>query len=149
MSKLQDKIRHHQRILITGERAKDILSVCTHVLDHYQKPYDVISADQDRIERGPIVFITANDDFNAYHPHIALVDQITNLTKEAFEKLANEIPKAGTLVYNATNPLAKAICSTPRADVYREEYNESSVNAAASALLRRIGISEKHFADAR
>ncbi len=148
MSTLQDKISHHQRILISGNRAKDILSVCTKVLDHYQKPYDLITPNGEQIANGPIVFIQAEGDFSSFHPHIALIDEVSANSKETYEQLANGIPKAGTLVYNTTNAMANAICSAPRPDVYREEYKEASVNAAAMALLRRIGISEKHFADA-
>ena len=139
-----DKIQHHQRILITGNRSVDILNCCRKVLDYYKRPYDLATSQETKIGTGPIILIESSNNLNSYQPHIALIDEVTQDTKDDYMKLADGLPKSGTLVFNQSNKLAKDISDIGRTDVHLEPF-QTGVSEAAKALLKRIGISEESF----
>jgi len=145
MPTVQDKILNHQRIVITGKRAKPIIDLCAKVLRHHGRTFDLISETEETLSNGPIVFIQANGDAASYHPHILLIDEVDQADMQAFSKIADGLPKAGTLVFNKSNAAAKAIGGTSRPDVYLEEVKDGSTEAAAKGILKRIGISESQF----
>lgn len=139
-----NQIQHHQRILITGARAYEILACCRKVLDAQTKPYDLLTDQEQSINSGPIVFIVSAS-FENYDPHIVLVDAVTDEHKHQFDGLVDGLPKSGTLVYNTSDAIAKEIGERELVDVHKEEYSGEDVASAARALIRRIGISEEIF----
>ena len=144
MSEEINQIQNHQRILITGERAYEILASCRRVLDVEGKPYDIFTDQEQAINNGPIVFIVSAS-FTNYDPHIVLVDAVADEHKGKFLDLINGLPKSGTLVYNSSNASAKEIGEIELEDIHKEEYAETEVTSAARALVRRIGINEEIF----
>lgn len=148
MSTVQDKIANHQRIVITGNRAKEITALCAKVLRHNGRPFDLVTSSEQKVGVGPVALIEANGNAHLYQPHILLLDEVDQAEQQAFTKLADGLPKAGTLVFNKSNALAKAIGGTPRPDVYREEVKEPTVQALARGILKRIGITESQFSAA-
>ncbi len=144
MSEAISLIQHHQRILITGARAHDILKTCRKVLDARNKPYDVLTDEEQSISKNPIVFIVSSS-FKDFDPHIILIDAVSNTHKDTFQSMADGLPKSGTLVYNSSDALAKEIGTKELEDVHLEEYTGEDTSSAAKKLLCRIGISEKIF----
>jgi len=138
------QIQHHQRILITGSRANSILSLCRKVLDAQNKPYDILTDQEQSIDKGPIVFIVS-DTFGNFDPHIVLIDHVDAGHEREFRAMAEGLPKSGTLVYNGTDHLAKEIGNLDLKDVHKEEYHSDDVTSAARRLVNRIGISDKIF----
>jgi len=144
MPEVPYNIQNHQRILITGSRAQEILESCRKVLDSQSKPYDFLTDQEQSIGSGPIVFIVS-ENYADYDPHIILIDMVNMDHRNEFEALANDLPKSGTLVYNGSDEIAKEIGSKERDNVHREEYHGDDVTSAAKKLVRRIGISEEIF----
>jgi hypothetical protein len=140
-----DKILHHQRILVTGKRSAEIIDTCCKVLDHYKRAYDIATSKKTSISNGPLVLIEAPENLNDFDPHIALMDQVSSTEKDSYMKLADGISKSGTLVYNKLDKITDEICSIQRTDVHLEPFAMNSVNDAAMALLKRVGISEESF----
>ena len=138
------QLQHHQRILITGDRAYEILSVCRQVLDAQKKPYDLFTDQEQSINFAPMVFIVSSS-FADYDPHIVLVDTVYSEDLDKFNQLADRLPKSGTLVYNSADSNTLKIGKKKLVDVHKEEYNGSDVNSAAKKLVRRFGISEEIF----
>lgn len=144
MSEEVNQIQHHQRILITGTRAYEILAICLKVLDAQSKPYDILTDQEQSITDGSIVFIISASLKN-HDPHIVLVDTVTNEQKEQFRSLVDGLPKSGTLVYNSSDANAKEIGEKELEDVHKEKYTDEDSNSSARALIRRIGINEEIF----
>ncbi len=142
------QIRHHQRIVITGDRASEIFRHCQRVLDFHKKAYDFILPDAERISEGPIVFIIPRDSFQEFEPHIALIDHISEGTIDSYEALADSLPKSGTIVYNETDKAVNDICSKERTDVHKVSY-KNDPEEAAKGLLKRIGINETRYDQAQ
>ena len=138
-----EKIAHHQRILITGLRASEILDYCKKVLDYHGKSYDLWN-EEDDLSDGPIVLITASDDFMAYEPHIVLIDDVPDNQLETYQELANGIPKSGTIVYNMSDKTVKEIGSKERTDVHQVPF-DGELGSAVRGLLQRIGIAGERF----
>lgn len=145
MTTTLDKILHHQRILVTGSRSAEIIDLCCKVLDHYKRAYDVAATNKTSISEGPLVLIMAPENLNDFDPHIALIDQVSSDEKDAYMKLADNMPKSGTLVYNKLEKITEEICSLKRIDVHLEPFETTEVKDAAMALLKRVGISEESF----
>ena len=139
-----NQLQHHQRILITGERAYEILSTCRQVLDTQNKPYDLFTDQGQSINFAPMVFIISST-FTDYDPHILLIDAVSNDDFDDFDKLAERLPKSGTLVYNSADSNALKISEKELLDVRKEEYKDGHIIAAAKTLVCRIGITEEMF----
>ncbi len=144
MSISLDQIQHHQRILLTGNRAEEIFSHCQRVLDFHNKAYDHVLPGDQHISEGPIVFIISDDAYEALEPHIALIDHIADGEKEKYESLVDSLPKSGTVVYNEGDKVVNELCSKERTDVHRVAYKNDTLEAA-KGLLKRIGINEAGF----
>lgn len=145
MSELLTQIENHQRVLITGPRKSQILEACKTVLNFYAKPYSWI--DEEGTLQGSeesLVFIVAGGEADDYLPHIALIDSIKEKEQDSYLRLANSIPKSGTLVYNLDDEIAEAICAVERPDVHQETYSGNEIEAA-KGLLRRLGVTEDRF----
>ena len=147
MSAIISQIQHHQRILITGERAYEILSTCRQVLDARDKPYDLLTDREHSINSAPMVFIVSSS-FSEYDPHIVLIDAVSDKDLDKFIQMAKALPKSGTLVYNSADTNALKIGEKELVDVHKEEYKGSDISSAAKQLLRRFGISEEMFDNA-
>ena len=144
MSPILNQIQNHQRILITGERAYEILSTCRQVLDAQKKPYDLLTDREQSIKSAPMVFIVSST-FTDYDPHIVLIDAVSNEDLDKFNQLVEGLPKSGTLVYNSNDSNTLKIGKKELVDVHKEEYEGDDINSAARTLVRRIGISEEMF----
>lgn len=135
--------------MITGASAPAILSHVRKVLDHHGRHYDLMTPTETHIGDGPIVLIVPERyDGQALAPHILVIDRVDENEKAHITQLADGLPKAGTVVYNSSDKTVEAICGTKRADVYQEPYKEGAENAARS-LLKRIGITEQMFDQAK
>lgn len=144
MAKEINQIQHHQRILITGPRAYEILALCKKVLDAHTKPYDILTDQEQSISNDPIVLIVSAN-FKDYNPHIVLIDAVIDAHKDQLNALAVGLPRSGTLIYNSTDTRAKEIGEKELEDVHKEEYKGEDVHAAAKKLVQQIGISEDMF----
>lgn len=138
-----EKIAHHQRILITGPRADEILEQAGKVLTSHHREYDVVTATNHETTHAPVALII-HEDFDRIDPHIVLVDEVSAAEKDLYEKMADNMPKSGTLVYNTGNTTAKAICEKDRTDVHKVPFSGDTENATR-ALLKRMGIHETDF----
>jgi len=138
-----EKIAHHQRILITGPRAEEILEQAGKILTSHHREYDVVTAANHQTTHAPVVLII-HEDFGVVDPHIVLMDEIQEKDKSRYEKMADNMPKSGTLVYNTGNATAKAICEKDRTDVHKVPFS-GDTESATRALLKRMGIHETDF----
>lgn len=153
-----------------------ITSIIFHVLKSAGKPFDFIDGDQSSISEAPIVFLKGGDQlvdrkpaFLQYEPHVLLIHKITDDKPDgyksfeeyvaAYEQLADGLPKSGIFIYYEGDPVSTIIGKKEREDVKAIEYTSLDSKefkssdktfllhaAAAKALLKRIGISEKQFA---
>ncbi len=186
-----EKLRNKQRIVIAGNHGLDkITKIVRSTLDLSNKKYSFISEDESTINDGAIVILkggNALEDgkalFHQFYPHIALIYKISEKIPEGYsnfdqyineiEKLADALPKAGSLIYNESDDVSTMIGKNEREGVKSIEYgaingqkthsgflvksdkesfevvtdNESFLfhAGAAKALLKRLGISEEQF----
>lgn len=139
-----------QRIVIAGSHGKTtITSILMHSLQAAGKKFDyLVGARIDGFETmaslsdAPIIIIEGDEylssaidkvpKFLHYHPHIVLISGIAwdhiNVFPEfeeyerQFELLADDIPKAGTLIYDDTDDLVSIIGAQERPDVRQKPY---------------------------
>lgn len=184
-------LRNKQRIIITGNHG---IGKITHlirlVLDQIGKPYDYMDTAEQSLNGAPILIYKGGSElegdtalFHQLEPHMMLVHKISDKLPEGyasfdqylgeFEKLADNLPKAGSMIYNESDDIATIIGKKERADIRIVEYsklpgqktnsgylltfeddsfeiitdNENFLShaAASNALLKRIGVSDKQF----
>ncbi|MGB3467999.1 MAG: hypothetical protein WBA74_22125, partial [Cyclobacteriaceae bacterium] len=181
LGKLEDK----QRIIISGTEGKEeVFNLVNKVLKKLKKPFVSFKAGQhDSTEIGsePVAIILCEvDDLPDYHHHIAL---ITNIKDKGirdfdryvrnFEKMVDNTPKAGSVIYNEDDNISAVICKKERPDVGAfgfsapaiKHNNDETIFAvdkdeiilrdfddskalyvnAAYALLKRLTIQENDF----
>ncbi|UXX78023.1 Mur ligase domain-containing protein [Reichenbachiella carrageenanivorans] len=190
-----------QRIVIAGSHGKTtITGSIIHVLNYWNRDFDyVVGAKIKGIEEtiklsdAPIIVIEGDEYFTSpldlepkflkYDHHIALIsgtawDHINVYPTEdsylaQFEKLANQTPKAGSLIYCTEDAYAKKIATKERTDVKADPYETPNYKVkngrfylneetpvklfgkhnmqnleGARTLLKRIGISRAQFYEA-
>ncbi|MEL6558206.1 MAG: hypothetical protein AAFQ94_08485 [Bacteroidota bacterium] len=184
LSELDDK----QRIIISGSEGKEeVFKIVSKVLNKLNKPFNAFKAGEEtpeNISRAPIAIILCEaDDLFSYNHHIALITNlIDNQTDDFeryvrnFEKMVDNTPKAGSVIFNEDDNISAVICKKERADVSPfgfsapaiKHNNDESIFAvekeeiilknldeadavyviAAYALLKRLRILEKDFINA-
>lgn len=184
-------IQNKQRILITGNHGLEkITKIIRSVLDHVNKPHGYMDNEQSINMDGPIILYKGGSElengeaiFHQFNPHIALIYKISDKLPEGygsfdeyleeFEKMADNLPKAGSIVYNESDDVTMMIGKKEREDVRAIEFdtlagqktksgyllkfendafevvtdNENFLAhaAASKAFLKRIGITDAQF----
>jgi UDP-N-acetylmuramate: L-alanyl-gamma-D-glutamyl-meso-diaminopimelate ligase len=187
-----ESIRNKQRIVIAGNHGLDkITKIVRTVLEKSNKAYSLIS-DEENItnEKSAIVILKGGNAlengqaiFHQFEPHIALIYKISEKIPDGYssfdqyiheiEKLVDNLPKAGNIVFNESDDVSTLIARNEREGVKAKEYtaiagqkthsgflvnhekqsfevvtdNESFLAhaGAAKALLKILGISEDQF----
>lgn len=162
-----------QRIVIAGSHGKTtITDAIIHVLNYWERSFDyVIGAKTHGVDEtiklsdAPIIIIEGDEYFTSpldpapkflkYDHHIALIsgiawDHITGYPSEAsylsqFERLAEQTPKAGTLIYCNEDKAARKIALQKRDDVNPVPYETPSYKVRDGQFLMNGGISVKLF----
>jgi len=185
-------IRNKQRIYIGGTHGvAEIFNICQHVLNHIGKPVDFYTfGEEPEFTDAPVIIIKGGDEFeNDSSPmqsldiHILLVHVMNDDIPKGYpsfddyvleyEKLADSLPKAGSLIYLESDNVATMMGKKEREDVKAIEYTALksvitnkgfAINtdggkidvktedqffprhaAGAKALLNRIGVSDAQF----
>lgn len=181
LGKLEDK----QRIIISGTEGKEeVFNLVNKVLKKLDKPFVAFRAGEHNdteIDREPVAIILCEvDDLPDYHHHIALITNIKDKGMEDFEryvrnfeKMVDNTPKAGSVIYNEDDNISAVICKKERTDVSAfgfsapaiKHNNDETIFAvdkeeiilkdfddshalyvnAAYALLKRLTVQEKDF----
>lgn len=166
-----------QRIVITGAQSSLIASMVLHVLNFNARKFDcAIEHESPKLSAdAPIIIIQANTQLPDYNHHIAILTHPeSNNPLELLEKLADNTPKGGTLIYPELNPQLKKIGMKERPDVQSIGYKifehskkdnkvhlisstgeqfsvslstDSQLECARASreLLKKIGISSSQF----
>lgn len=189
-----DQIRNKQRILIGGNHgASEIFDLCRQLATSLGKKADFVNLSTDAnwtLTDAPTVIMTGADHmsagtllFHELNPHILLVHSIQEKAPNGFqsfehylaeyERLADALPKAGTLIFFEGDNVATLLGKKEREDVKNLEYatlkhkqkeegvrlkkgdfevvmkdvaeSFADIAAGARALLNRLGISDEQF----
>lgn len=184
-------IRNKQRILIGGNHGLEKISkLISQVLDATGKSHAFLEPEQANVGNEPVVFLKGGSQivdgkplFHLFEPHILLLYKVSEKTPEGYEnfeafvgeieKLADALPKAGTIIFNESDNVSMMIGKNDREDVKAIEFSTLSGKktnsgyiltfendpfevitdnenflahaAAAKALLNRIGTSDAQF----
>lgn len=189
-----DQIRNKQRILIGGNHgAPEIFDLCRNLAGSLGKQADFVNLSLDsmwQLTDAPVVIMTGADQitagtplFHQLNPHVLLVHAIQEKVPAGFqsfehylaeyERLADALPKAGTLLFFEGDNVATLLGKKEREDVKSLEYatlkhkqkeegvrlkkgdfevvmknvaeSFADIAAGARALLNRLGISDDQF----
>ena len=141
---------HKQRVVIAGSHGKTtITSMILHVLKYHNRKFDYMVGARiegfdtmAKLSDAPVIVIEGDEylsspidrqpKFLHYHPHVMLMSGIAwdhinvypdfNNYVHQFELLANELPKAGSFIYDETDALVEKIGSVEREAVKRLPY---------------------------
>lgn len=141
---------HKQRVVIAGSHGKTtITSMILHVLKYHNRKFDYMVGARiegfdtmAKLSDAPVIVIEGDEylsspidrqpKFLHYHPHVMLMSGIAwdhinvypdfNDYVHQFELLANELPKAGSFIYDETDALVEKIGSVEREAVKRLPY---------------------------
>lgn len=186
-------IKNKQRIFIGGNRgSNEILNIIAHSLSELNKAFDLLQNGEGNLTDAPVVIFNGLDDldptkkearFHAMKPHIALFHVIEEPVPETYgsfedyineyERLADNLPKAGTFLYYQSDNVSLMIGKKERDDIQNIEYtklkNHRGDNqliikfesdrtlsfptkkgfpgelAAAQQIMQRLAIKEKEF----
>lgn len=168
-----EQIQDKQRIvIIDSEGSSEIMKIALHILEKNQRKFDFWWANgQHSISDAPVILIEAQDEatdgnrakfFDNQH-HIIVLHHVSDQFPASygsfeaylaqFENLADQTPKAGTILYYQGDYVANLIAGErEREDIRLIEYgNIDNLNERASAaksLLKRIGITDNMFDEA-
>jgi UDP-N-acetylmuramate: L-alanyl-gamma-D-glutamyl-meso-diaminopimelate ligase len=147
---IYEQSKDKQRVVIAGSHGKTtISSIIIHVLKYLDREFDyLVGASVEgfdamvKLSDAPVIIIEGDEYFTSpldqtpkflkYHHHIGLISGIAwdhinvyptydDYVKQ-FDAFADATPKAGTLIYSETDPMAIVICSKERKDVTSVEY---------------------------
>jgi UDP-N-acetylmuramate: L-alanyl-gamma-D-glutamyl-meso-diaminopimelate ligase len=141
---------HKQRVVIAGSHGKtSITSMILHVLKFHNRKFDyMVGARVEgfdtmaKLSDAPVIVIEGDEylsspidrqpKFLHYHPHVMLMSGIAwdhvnvypdfNDYVHQFELLANDLPKAGSFIYDETDELVHKIGSVERLGIKRFPY---------------------------
>jgi UDP-N-acetylmuramate: L-alanyl-gamma-D-glutamyl-meso-diaminopimelate ligase len=141
---------HKQRVVIAGSHGKtSITSMILHVLKFHNRKFDYMVGARiegfdtmAKLSDAPVIVIEGDEylsspidrqpKFLHYHPHVMLMSGIAwdhvnvypdfNDYVHQFELLANDLPKAGSFIYDETDDLVNKIGSVERLGVKRFPY---------------------------
>ena len=190
-----ERIKNKQRIFIGGnEGTEEILQIICHTLDKINKPYALPDSKERDLDEAPIFLYSGLDDlspttnsagFHDLRPHIAVLHKIKEPTPPSYhsfeeyinqyEILADQLPKAGTLIYYQSDNVSMIIGKKERDDLNNIEYAKIKNNiqkdriilkfdsgeviinsgnhaiigeiSAALTLLKRLGVKEEQFTE--
>ncbi len=139
-----------QRVVIAGSHGKtSITSMIIHVLKFHKRKFDYMVGARiegfdtmAKLSDAPLIVIEGDEylsspidrqpKFLHYHPHVMLMSGIAwdhvNVYPDfkdyvhQFELLANDLPKAGSFIYDETDPLVNKIGSVERLGIKRFPY---------------------------
>lgn len=156
---------HKQRVVIAGSHGKTtITSMILHVLKFHNRKFDYMVGARiegfdtmAKLSDAPVIVIEGDEylsspidrqpKFLHYHPHVMLMSGIAwdhinvypdfNDYVHQFELLADELPKAGSFIYDETDALVEKIGSVEREAVKRLPYqaHPSKVRDGKTFLL--------------
>ena len=147
---IMDHCRDKQRIVIAGSHGKtSITAIIIHVLQHLNKDFDYLIGSKVegfnnliRLSEAPVIIIEGDEylssaldptpKFLQYQHHIGLISGIAwdhmnvfpteeNYVRQ-FDRFADSIPKAGSIIFCEEDAMASVIGNKERADVNRFEY---------------------------
>ncbi|RVU25671.1 peptidoglycan synthetase [Sandaracinomonas limnophila] len=149
---LYEYSKNKQRIVIAGSHGKtSITSMILHVLKKLNRKFDYLVGARiegfelmAQLSDAPIIIIEGDEylaspldrraKFLLYQPHIALVSGIAwdhmnvyptfESYQESFKELIKNLPKAGTLIYDETDPILKEMPKLSQDDVIKKPYKE-------------------------
>ena len=141
---------HKQRVVIAGSHGKtSITSIILHVLKFHNRKFDYMVGARiegfetmAKLSDAPVIVIEGDEylsspidrqpKFLHYHPHVMLMSGIAwdhvnvypnfNDYVHQFELLANDLPKAGSFIYDETDELVNKIGSVERLGIKRFPY---------------------------
>ena len=141
---------HKQRVVIAGSHGKtSITSMILHVLKFHNRKFDYMVGARiegfdtmAKISDAPVIVIEGDEylsspidrqpKFLHYHPHVMLMSGIAwdhvnvypdfNDYVHQFELLANDLPKAGSFIYDETDELVNKIGSIERLGIKKFPY---------------------------
>ena len=141
---------HKQRVVIAGSHGKtSITSMILHVLKFHNRKFDYMVGARiegfdtmAKLSDAPIIIIEGDEylsspidrqpKFLHYHPHVMLMSGIAwdhinvypdfNNYVHQFELLADDLPKAGSFIYDETDELVNKIGSVERLGIKRFPY---------------------------
>ena len=141
---------HKQRVVIAGSHGKtSVTSMILHVLKFHNRDFDYMVGARiegfetmAKLSDAPIIVIEGDEylsspidrqpKFLHYHPHVMLMSGIAwdhvnvypdfNNYVHQFELLANDLPKAGSFIYDETDPLVNKIGSVERLGIKKFPY---------------------------
>jgi UDP-N-acetylmuramate: L-alanyl-gamma-D-glutamyl-meso-diaminopimelate ligase len=141
---------HKQRVVIAGSHGKtSITSMILHVLKFHNRKFDYMVGARiegfetmAKLSDAPVIVIEGDEylsspidrqpKFLHYHPHVMLMSGIAwdhvnvypdfNDYVHQFELLANDLPKAGSFIYDETDNLVNKIGSVEREGIKRFPY---------------------------
>jgi UDP-N-acetylmuramate: L-alanyl-gamma-D-glutamyl-meso-diaminopimelate ligase len=141
---------HKQRVVIAGSHGKtSITSMILHVLKFHNRKFDYMVGARiegfdtmAKLSDAPVIVIEGDEylsspidrqpKFLHYHPHVMLMSGIAwdhvnvypdfNDYVHQFELLANDLPKAGSFIYDETDELVNKIGSVERLGIKRFPY---------------------------
>ncbi|MFT7197051.1 MAG: UDP-N-acetylmuramate: L-alanyl-gamma-D-glutamyl-meso-diaminopimelate ligase [Marinoscillum sp.] len=186
------QLKNKQRIYIGGNHgANKIFDICTHVLLSIKKSVDFYRyGEANLLTDSPIVIIKGAEElvdkqasFHSFEPHILLIHRVKEDLPNGYssfeqyvseiEKLADNLPKSGSLIYFEDDDVAILLGKKEREDVRAFSYTalegEKTVDgfkikttagpiflttnndkflkhaAGAKALLNRLGVTDDEF----
>ena len=190
-----ERIKNKQRIFIGGnDGTEEILQIICHTLNKINKPYALPDSKEGELNDSPIFLYTGMDHlspstqkagFHDLRPHIALLHKIKEPTPPSYhsfeeyinqyEILADQLPKAGTLIYYQSDNVSMIVGKKERDDLNNIEYakvkndirqdrivlkfdsgevtiksdNHAIIGeiSAAFTLLKRLGVKEEQFTE--
>ena len=180
---IPENIRDKQRIIIAGSEGRDeVFELVKKVLTSSGKPFTSMSSGDSNIpdSNTPIALINCADEhIHTFEHHIALITSIKDKGSSNYdeyvrdyEKMLDNLPKAGCVIYNTDDSASALIGKKERDDVVRLEYGTpeskngevkiedqwlSTENIGdlsntylngAYTLSKRIGITPQKFIDA-
>ena len=135
-----------QRIIVVGDGATLITSVIVHVLNCYNRKFDLCLPQTEPAlnSNNAVLIIHGVDQLTDYKHHIAILTaSSSNLSSKDFEELADATPKGGTLLYPDSNPTLKQIGSRERADVQAIAYGRYKYETKDGKTLLISSTGEK------
>jgi len=200
-----EQSKNKQRVVIAGSHGKtSITSIILHVLAFYNRNFDYLVGAQIEgfdlmvkiTEDAPVIIIEGDEylsdaiqrksKFLFYHPHITLISGVAwdhfnvfptfESYVQTFEELADNMSKAGVLVFDETDDIVKVIGEKDRADIVKMPYKKHPYKVkdgkvfletpkgevklqifgehnmknlmGAKIILERLGINEEQFYEA-
>lgn len=126
---LYEYFKHKTRVVITGnEGRKEVLARVLHTMQfynqlvsyHFESP---INGKQTHFADTEFVLLEASTEGATLHPNIALITDIKEEDKEAYEFFISGITKGGILIYNEEDAILNELVAADKAPIRKMEYH--------------------------